>query len=165
MRSLERTTRLAGALIIAGALSFTPAFAVDTGGSDTGSSSGSSSSSSSSTVEIPTLGDVRADIKASRWAKAIEKLKLIIADSPRSADAHSLMGYSLRKSGQLDRALQFYNKALQLNPKHTGALEYQGELFVQTGKISKAKENLAKLKTICGTSCEEYEDLAKAIGA
>jgi hypothetical protein len=43
-------------------------------------------------------------------------------------------------------------------------LEYQGELFLLTKKVANAKKNLAKLKSLCGTSCEEYLDLKKAIG-
>jgi hypothetical protein len=53
---------------------------------------------------------------------------------------------------------------LRINPNHLGALEYQGELFLQTKKVSAAKKNLAKLKQLCGVNCEEYLDLKKAIG-
>lgn len=172
MRTFKERTkpmRLVGALLLAGALSLSaPAFAIDTGGGGSSSSSGSggsSSSSSAATVAVPSLAAARADIAKGAWAKAIAKLKLIVADQPRNADALNLMGFSLRQSGDMTRALQFYNKALKINPKHTGALEYMGELYVMTGKVDKAKENLAKIKGICGTSCEEYKDLAKAIGA
>ena len=53
---------------------------------------------------------------------------------------------------------------LKLDPKHTGALEYQGILFLKLGQLDKAKANLAKIKTISGATSEEYKDLAKAIG-
>jgi hypothetical protein len=59
--------------------------------------------------------------------------------------------------------MQAYDKALSLNPNHTGALEYQGVLFIKLGQKDKAEANLEKINGICGTSCEEYEDLAKAI--
>ena len=60
---------------------------------------------------------------------------------------------------------QAYAKALKLDPKHTGALEYQGVLFIKLNQIDKAKANLALIKSICGnTTCESYVDLAKAIG-
>jgi hypothetical protein len=58
----------------------------------------------------------------------------------------------------------YYSKALRIDPNHLGALEYQGELFVETKKIPSAKKNLAKLKSLCGATCEEYLDLKKAIG-
>ena len=60
----------------------------------------------------------------------------------------------------------WYLKALKLNPKHLGANEYLGELYVMTGQMDKAKARLATIAKICGnTTCEEYGDLAKAIAA
>jgi hypothetical protein len=35
---------------------------------------------------------------------------------------------------------------------------------VETKKLSDAKKNLAKLKSLCGVTCEEYLDLKKLIG-
>jgi hypothetical protein len=59
--------------------------------------------------------------------------------------------------------MQAYTRALTLDPQHTGALEYQGVLFVILGDLDKANSNLDKIEAICGTSCEEYEELAEAI--
>jgi hypothetical protein len=41
--------------------------------------------------------------------------------------------------------------------------EYLGEVHVIQGELDLAKSQLATIKTICGTGCEEYEDLAQAI--
>lgn len=156
-------TCLAGALALGLILSAAPALAFDTGPDpDPGTGSGSSSSSSSS-QSIPSFSDVRADIKAKQWQAAIGKLNLIIDANPSSADAFNLLGYSFRNMGNTKRAMSAYTRALKLDPKHTGALEYQGVLFVMLGDMDKAKANLEKIKGICGTSCEEYEDLAEAI--
>ncbi|MSO29062.1 MAG: enzyme of heme biosynthesis, partial [Candidatus Planktophila sp.] len=65
--------------------------------------------------------------------------------------------------GQYNQAGGYYLKALKIDPNHLGALEYQGELFLIQKKLVSAKQNLAKLKRLCGTSCEEYLDLAQAI--
>jgi Flp pilus assembly protein TadD len=113
----------------------------------------------------PTLATARADIAAKNWTQAISDLRKVIAASPKSADAYSLLGYSYRNAGNTDRAGQAYAKALQLNPKHTGALEYQGILFIKLGQADKAKANLARIKTIEGSSSEAYRDLARALGA
>ena len=145
--------RATAAAALALVLAMSPAIAVDTGGDDT----------SVSTPAVPTLKQARADIEAKNWTAAIKKLSLIVEADPSSADAYNLLGYSFRNAGNAKRAMQAYNRALKLNPKHTGALEYQGVLYVKLGDLAKASANLAKLKTICGTSCEEYEDLAKAI--
>src|SRR6185369_3031479 len=97
---------------------------------------------------VPTLAQARADIAAKKWDAAIGKLKLIVAASPKSADAYNLLGYSYRNAGSYDLAGKAYARALKLNPKHTGALEYQGVLFIKLGQMDKAKANLAKIETI-----------------
>lgn len=156
----------ASLLVLALALPL-PAMAIDTGGDDTSTSTPAPSKPKSPAKPkpaVPTLADARADISAKNWSKAIADLTLIVKANPSSADAYNLLGYSYRNAGNYDRAGQAYGKALKLNPKHTGALEYQGVLFIKLGQTDKAKANLDKIKAICGTTCEEYEDLAEALG-
>jgi len=112
---------------------------------------------------VPQLSEARADIDAEAWDSAIAKLKLIVDADNTNADAYNLLGYALRHTGANERAMQAYTRALTLDPQHTGALEYQGVLFVILGDLDKANANLDKIQAICGTSCEEYEDLAEAI--
>ena len=79
------------------------------------------------------------------------------------ADRLNMLGFTARKSGDLDAAGDYYQQALALNPRHTGALEYQGELFIQLGKIELAKANLAKIDKICWLPCNAERELKKAI--
>jgi Flp pilus assembly protein TadD len=141
-----------------------PVLAIDTGGDDTSTSTPAPAKPKPPKTAGPTLADARADISAKDWTKAIKDLTAIVKANPSSADAYNLLGYSYRNAGNYDRAGQAYAKALKLNPKHTGALEYQGVLFIKLGQTDKAKANLDKIKAICGTTCEEYTDLAKALG-
>jgi Flp pilus assembly protein TadD len=129
----------------------TPSLAVDTGG-------GSNTFSVNESMQ-----DARAQIRNQRWADAIGTLRLVLEAEPNNADANNLMGYSLRKSGKMQRAEGFYLKALKLSPRHKGANEYLGELYVETGNLGKAKVRLEALEAICGTGCEEYQDLKTAI--
>jgi hypothetical protein len=39
-----------------------------------------------------------------------------------------------------------------------------GEAYVKAGNLDKARQHLARLEEICGKDCEEYLDLARAIG-
>jgi tetratricopeptide (TPR) repeat protein len=73
------------------------------------------------------------------------------------------MGFSLRKTGDYKQAYTFYRKALDFDPDHKGALEYLGELYAETGQLDKAKENVARLRELCPSGCEELADLEKAI--
>ena len=113
-------------------------------------------------TSAPDLTSVRAKLKAKDYKSALEELNKI-SDDTRHPDVYSLMGFALRKSGDYRLALTYYNKALDFDPNHRGALEYQGELFVETGELAKARQNLAKLKTLCPKGCEEHDDLAEAI--
>jgi predicted Zn-dependent protease len=103
-------------------------------------------------------------IERKDWKAAVALFDEVVKTDPGNADAWNLYGYSTRKGGNPKAAIGLYDKALKLNPKHLGALEYQGEAFVELKQVPKAKKNLAMIKSICGTSCEQYIDLAKVIG-
>jgi Flp pilus assembly protein TadD len=79
---------------------------------------------------VPTLATARADIAAHNWSKAIADLTAIVKASPTSADAYNLLGFSYRSAGNYSRAGAAYARALKLDPRHSGALEYQGVLFI-----------------------------------
>ena len=109
-----------------------------------------------------TLASAQQKIDAGDYRGAIPILTDIVKADPNNADALNLMGFSLRKTGQTDLALQYYNKALGLMPKHLGANEYLGELYVELGQMDKAKERLAVLQAACG-NCEQARDLSAFI--
>jgi Flp pilus assembly protein TadD len=120
---------------------------------------------SSSTKNLNTdLTAIRSLIASKNFSAALTSLKSADRSYPNNADINNLLGYSARNLKQNKAAATYYTKALRINPNHLGALEYQGELFLVTKKISAAKSNLAKLKRLCGVNCEEYLDLKKAIG-
>ena len=109
------------------------------------------------------LSGVRASIADRKWQAAIDELKTV--NDSGSADWNNLMGYSLRKQATPDYAAaeKFYAEALRIDPKHRGALEYSGELYLMTGDLPKAEERLAALDRACLFSCEEYRDLKRAV--
>jgi Flp pilus assembly protein TadD len=112
------------------------------------------------------LKTARAAIQGKEWNKALAELNLAAREEPRNADVQNLLGYSYRKQGtpDLPKAFEHYQAALRLDPRHKGAHEYIGEAYLMDRKPAEAEKHLASLAQICGnTSCEEYEDLAKAI--
>jgi Flp pilus assembly protein TadD len=144
--------RILSAVIVTAALACaTPSLAIDLGGGSTNFSVNAS------------MDDARAQIRSQRWADAVRTLRLVLEAEPNNADANNLMGYSLRKSGKMQRAEGFYLKALKLSPRHRGANEYLGELYVETGHLDRARERLDALEAICGKGCDEYRDLKSAI--
>ena len=114
--------------------------------------------------DAPDLTSVRAKIKAKDFQAALAELKTL-ADTHQHADVYSLMGFSLRKTGDYPTALTFYKKALDFDVNHKGAREYLGELYVETGDLPKAREQLAVLTKLCPQGCEEREDLEKALAS
>ena len=134
-------------------------------GSSSSSTSYSSSSSDDSGPYSPTsrFKDINKLIKLEKFAEAHKMLKSLKKVNTDEADRLNLLGFTARKSGDLDAAGDYYQQALALNPRHTGALEYQGELFIQLGKIELAKANLAKIDKICWLPCNAERELKKAI--
>ena len=110
------------------------------------------------------LAKVTVLLNAKNFKQALADLKVIDSEFKNNADVNNLLGYSSRKLKQYKPAARYYEKALRIDPNHLGAIEYQGELFVLTNKVSAAKRNLAKLEKLCGLKCGEYLDLKKAIG-
>ncbi len=109
------------------------------------------------------LAPARAFIAKGQWRDAVAALQQV--GDTGSADWNNLMGYSLRKSKTPDLAgaERFYNEALRLDPKHRGALEYSGELYLMMGDLAKAEARLAALSKACTFGCEEFTDLKNAV--
>ena len=112
--------------------------------------------------DAPDLTAVRAKIKAKDFASARDDL-LKISNTNLHADVYSLLGFTLRKTGDYKTSLTFYQKALDYDADHKGAREYLGELYLQMGDKAKALEQLAVLVKLCPSGCEEREDLENAI--
>jgi tetratricopeptide (TPR) repeat protein len=109
------------------------------------------------------LAVARGLIADRSWAAAIDDLSLV--NDTGNADWNNLMGYSHRKAKTPDYAAaeRYYNEALRIDPKHRGALEYSGELYLMMGNLPKAEARLAALDKACFMPCEEYSDLKKAV--
>lgn len=99
--------------------------------------------------------------KAGRYQEAIDVLNTL--KQPNTAEALNYRGYATRKMGRTDEGIGYYQKSIALNPNYAKVREYLGEAYMVKGRPDLAKAQLAVIKTICGTGCEEYEDLANAI--
>ncbi|NLS04585.1 tetratricopeptide repeat protein [Rhizobium sp. P32RR-XVIII] len=113
-------------------------------------------------TNAPDLTSVRAKIAARDYQGALTELRGLAEDT-QQADVYNLLGFALRKTGDYRTSLTYYTKALELEPDHKAAREYLGELYVETGDMAKANEQLERLTKLCPNGCEERDDLAKAI--
>jgi tetratricopeptide (TPR) repeat protein len=148
---MKRT--LIGAAIILGIIAMSGATWANSGGGGSSNSGNSSSSSSASLYR-----QAKKLVDSGQYAKAIPLLQKSIQQKGEYADALNLLGYSNRKLGDMPKAMTYYTKALNKEPKHLGANEYMGELYLEMNDLPHAQERLAVLKGACGT-CEEYEEL------
>ncbi len=98
--------------------------------------------------------------RTGQYQEALGYLTLADKSDPRVV---TYIGFATRKLGDVDAALPFYQRALQLNPNYSVARAYMGEAFLQKNEPAKAKAELAEIATRCGTGCAEYLDLANHI--
>ena len=83
--------------------------------------------------------------------------------NPNTAKALNYRGYATRKLGRTDEGIGYYLKSVELDPQYAQVREYLGEAYVIKGRLDLAQEQLQQIKSICGNTCEEYQDLAEAI--
>jgi predicted Zn-dependent protease len=106
-----------------------------------------------------------AALEAGRYAEGFQKMQALSATFPDSADVFNYMGFASRKQGQTQEAAGYYAKALSLDPKHLGAHEYMGELYLTVKDLDSAEKIAERLKKICPKKCEERDKLDAAIAS
>ena len=94
------------------------------------------------------------------YSKAYDKLIKAYDKDKKNPDILNYLGYTLRKTGDFEKAESYYLKGLELDAGHLGINEYLGELYVLTGRIEMAQKRLAVLE---GCNCEEYKELKELI--
>ncbi len=122
---------------------------------------GSTSSSSTQSV-ADGLDKAESAIDARNYQDAIPILEDVVETDPENANAYNLLGFTFRNLGDYGKSETYYDQALMIDPKHKGANEYLGELYLKLGQLEKAEAQLARLDDICTFGCEEYDDLKAA---
>lgn len=109
------------------------------------------------------------------WVEMVNNLLRVVDRRPWHDNAHNLLGYGYRKLGRYERALEHYETAIELNPRHRAAMEYMGVTYLHMGRIEDALEMRTALGRVCrtvtvtfsdgafGTGCEELALLESAI--
>jgi tetratricopeptide (TPR) repeat protein len=96
------------------------------------------------------------------YVAAIATLRALGHDE--NADVANLIGYASRKLGRYDDAKFWYERALAADPNHALTWSYYGMWQAEQGNLLKAKDDLEKVRVICGdTDCPEYKALKEVI--
>ncbi len=80
-----------------------------------------------------------------------------------NADVATMIGYASRKLGRYDDAKAWYERALAADPAHAVTWSYYGMWQAEQGNVLKAKDDLEKVRLICGTDCRAYRMLKDVI--
>jgi tetratricopeptide (TPR) repeat protein len=173
---VARASLVALALSIAGAAG--PAFANPSGGSSSGSSgSGTPSCKPGYVYDTSKQTCVKAssglldDEQLYQQGRALalgghydEALGALAAvRNQNDSKVLTMIGYAKRKLGSFDEGMAYYRRALAIDPDNADTREYLGEAYVERGRMDLAKAELANVEALCGTECEQYQDLAAAI--
>ena len=166
------TIAIVAALAIVMPLSLAMAAGGGGGGTSGGGGSAGGNGGAGTNGQMLTInGDANTDseyasaqtaITQQDYQSAVTHLNNVLVSQPNNPDVLNLMGFSKRKMGDQTGAMEYYDKALALQPNHIGANEYLGELYLEMKLPAKAQERLDALQQICG-NCEEATELKEKI--
>jgi Flp pilus assembly protein TadD len=88
-----------------------------------------------------------AHLRARHYAAAQEQFEQALRLDETLAEAHNNLAFSLRQQGlhNSTRALQHYQRAIELKPDLAQAYMYRGVLFTQLGDMASARADQARL--------------------
>ncbi len=110
------------------------------------------------------LAKGKAAQASGNYDAATDALETALAVDPRNRQAFVVLAEVARARGLPGKAIRMYREALLLEPNDVAALKGQGEAMIDKGALASAKDNLAKIKTICAkTACTEATTLAAEI--
>ena len=114
-------------------------------------------------AEDPDWAQAKSALQARQYEQAVPLLQKVVAKDASNADAFNYLGYTHARADKPQEALAYYNKALDINPKHRGANAYLGELHLKLGDLPAAEERLKTLDGVCFFGCAEYDILKAAL--
>ncbi|MFN3451790.1 MAG: tetratricopeptide repeat protein, partial [Sphingorhabdus sp.] len=102
------------------------------------------------------------EAKAGRFDSAINWYESALAVDPRNRAAYIAMARAVKAQGLNGKAIRFYKEALELEPNDQIALAEQADVMIAKGAVEQAGKNIARLKTLCRTSCAAADRLSIA---
>ena len=86
---------------------------------------------------------------------AIDAFEAAFAVDPAYTPIFIELAAAARADGLQGKAITYYREALDRDPDNFAAISGEGEALVEKGAIEKAQRNLARLESLCGSSCPE----------
>jgi tetratricopeptide (TPR) repeat protein len=79
------------------------------------------------------------------FEKSLKDFKRASDLAPNLYQAYNGMGFAYRKTGDYAKALEMYDKALQMQPGFPDAVEYRGEAYLGLNRVEDAKQAYMEL--------------------
>lgn len=109
------------------------------------------------------VAQARAARAAGNLDGATDLLETAVTVDPRNRSGFLLLAEVAEARDLPGKAIRLYREALLLEPNDTAALRGQGEALVKKGALTRAQENLAKIRSLCKGSCPDAGALAGVI--
>ena len=100
---------------------------------------------------------------AGNYSAATDAFETALAVDPRNRAAFVGLGKVAQAQALPGKAIRYYKSALALEPNDVSALSAEGDALVQRGAVDRAKQNLAKIRTLCKAECPPAASLAASI--
>lgn len=104
-------------------------------------------------------------VNRGRYADALDAFMRTETAMGPHPDVLNYIGFTNRKLGHYVTAETYYRAALAIDPNHRGATEYLGELYLEIGRVAEARQQLARLESLCPYGCAEHEELARWVAS
>lgn len=101
--------------------------------------------------------------KAGQFDAATDAFESALVVDPQNRLAFLRLAEVAKARGLQGKSIRLYREALALQPADVAALAGQGEAMVAKGAVERARENLAKIKTLCTGACPQADELAAVI--
>lgn len=105
-------------------------------------------------------------LSTGKYSQALSVLEGVINRHPQCADAFTYRGFAYHKLGDVRKAKENYEKAIQINPTHLGANRYLAGTYLEAGDLRRAYEQMQVIRMTCGVAaCQELDELEAEINA
>lgn len=105
----------------------------------------------------------RGELLQGRIDAAIDAFEAALTLQPGNVGILLDLAQATRRHGMQGKALHYYRAALVSDPQNLQAIAGEGAALAEKGAVEKARRNLARLKGLCGESCEATRLLSAAI--
>ncbi|WP_435417419.1 tetratricopeptide repeat protein [Parerythrobacter aurantius] len=109
------------------------------------------------------IADGRAALSDGQPQKAIDSFEAALALDPAYTPVYLELAEAARREGLQGKAIRYYRETLRRDPDNFVAIAGEGAALVEKGAVEKAKINLSRLESLCGSDCNETRLLATAI--